>query len=162
MISDKYRGLMVGALFSLVSMLSALTIVVPVISVLIVGSTFESIASIFITGVPYSEIGIAVIELLALVCVLILGGSLYWVYMRVRSGAAITNAQIILIFLFEFAFVHTLWFYIHWRNASDFHMDGQIALEPIATFPFSSIAFVIIGALIDLVKYSSQIKTPNK
>jgi hypothetical protein len=135
MISDKYRGLTVGGIFSLVSMLSALTIVV-----------------------PFSEIGIAVIELLALDCVLILGGSLYWVYMRVRSGAAITNAQIILILLFEFAFVHTLWFYIHWRNSSNFHMDRQIALEPIATFPFSSIAFVIIGALIDLVKSTSQIQ----
>lgn len=48
--------------------------------------------------------------------------------------------------------VHPLVFYLYWGIQLDFRSDGQLIMEAIRTFPISSLSFIFIGIMIDIVK----------
>ncbi len=156
-----YLGTKIGACFTAGSLLLTLTLVVPVFSIL-PGSLLEAVAQGLVNNDPYSNVG----KLTILFLIIMFATTLIIVLVRVRkTGIRIgrvwggkkiiymSKIKIVLIMLLFYFIVHPLVFYLYWGGIQlDFRSDGQLIMEAIRTFPISSLSFIFIGIMIDIVK----------
>ncbi|MBB4037571.1 hypothetical protein GGR21_003491 [Dysgonomonas hofstadii] len=154
-----YLGTKIGACFTAGSLLLTLTLVVPVFSIL-PGSLLEAVAQGLVNNDPYSNVG----KLTILFLIIMFATTLIIVLVRVRkTGIRIgrvwgkkiiymSKIKIVLIMLLFYFIVHPLVFYLYWGIQLDFRSDGQLIMEAIRTFPISSLSFIFIGIMIDIVK----------
>jgi drug/metabolite transporter (DMT)-like permease len=158
-ISKTNSGLIIGALFTVGSLLLMATFVVPMISVL-PGVLFEKIAQNCINNVPYSNVGKLTILLMIVTFFLCLMLCLLSIKNKTNKGEQISKTRIILILSLMYFLVHSLGFYI-WGVSLDFRSDGQLIFGAIISYPISSFMFVFIGLLIDIVKNKKVPSTIN-
>jgi len=145
-INQEFNGFSIGGLFTIGSLLSILTFIIPIFTVF-PGAIIESFFSQIIDNEPYSNVGIATIVTLLVLLIFSLTAFL------IKSRKSIrTNNQVFVFMVLQYFIVHTLGFYIYWAKVLNFRSDGQLALGALSSFPFSSFAFFFIGILIDSVK----------
>ena len=156
---NDYTATKIGACFTGVCLLLTLTIVIPVFS-MILGSLLEAVAKGLVDNQPYSNVGKLTILLLLIIFIV----TFIIVLVRIRKTAvriskvyqkkqfSISKKKIILILFLFYFIVHPLVFYIYWGVQFDFRPDGQLVMEAIKTFPISSILFIPIGIMMDVVK----------
>jgi hypothetical protein len=150
-ISKTNSGLIIGALFTVGSLLLTATFVAPIISVL-PGMVFETIAKNYINNDPYSNVGKLTILMLTITFLLTLILCLISIKSKTSKGEEISNRRIIATLSIMYFLVHSLGFYIYWGAVLDFRSDGQLIFSAIISYPVSSFMFVFIGLLIDWVK----------
>ena len=150
-ISKTKSGLIIGAIFTIGSLLLTATFVVPIISVL-PGMLFETIAENCINNDPYSNVGKLTILLLTITFILALFVCLFSIKRKTNKGENISNRRIIAILSLMYFIVHSLGFYIYWGVSLGFRSDGQLIFGAVISYPISSFVFIFIGLLIDLIK----------
>lgn len=148
-IDQRYNGIAIGAIFMLASLLFTFTLVVPMLSV-IPGAFLESIMASIVDNEPYSNVGKATILVLSSMLII----SMIFVLVISRQ-MVFRNSHIIAIMSFEYFILHPLGFYIYWASFLDFRNDGQLIFGAVSSFPMSSLSFVVLGLLIDLIKKKS-------
>jgi DMSO/TMAO reductase YedYZ heme-binding membrane subunit len=159
-ISKTNSGLIIGALFTVGSLLLTATFVAPIISVL-PGMVFETIAKNYINNDPYSNVGKLTILMLTITFLLTLVLCLISIKSKTSKGEDISKGRIIAILSLMYFLVHSLGFYIYWGAVLDFRSDGQLIFSAIISYPISSFMFVFIGLLIDLVKNIKLTSSPD-
>jgi DMSO/TMAO reductase YedYZ heme-binding membrane subunit len=159
-ISKNSSGLIIGAIFTLGSLLLTATFIVPIISVL-PGMLFEKIAESCINNDPYSNVGKLTILLLTVTFFLTLILCLLSIKNKTGRNEEISNGRIIAIFSLIYFIVHSLGFYIYWGVSLDFRSDGQLIFGAVISYPISSFVFIFIGLLIDLVKNRNSLSRPE-
>ena len=146
----KYTGTLVGLLFTVGSLISILTIFIPIISV-IPGALFETIAESILGHNPYSNVGRA--TLLTYLCLFII--STLFFYLKYLKNEKLTGRPLkwlyIKFFIIEFFIIHGLGFYIYWALKLNYASDGQLIFAVYSSFPYSSIMFLVLGSLGDLL-----------
>ena len=152
-----YSGLTIGSVFTVLSLLSTLTFIVPIISVLS-GVMFETISKALINNDPYSNVGKLTILLLTLTLILTIIISLISIKSIVAKTGQFSRGGIIVIMIITYLIVHPLGFYIYWGLGLDFRSDGQLIFGAKTSFPVSSFTFLFIGLLIDIVKNTTANK----
>ncbi len=156
-ISKEKSGLIIGTIFTGVSLLLTVTFIVPIISVF-PGMIFETIAENFISNNLYSNVGKLTILLLSVTFILTLILSLLALKNKIKRGEEISNRRIVGVLSLFYFIVHSLGFYTYWGVYLDFVSDGQLIFGAVISFPISSFSFVLIGLMIDFVK-KSNLKT---
>ncbi|MDH6310401.1 hypothetical protein M2451_003288 [Dysgonomonas sp. PFB1-18] len=147
---NDYNGLKVGSIFTIVSMLLTITIIVPAFS-LIPGAIVEGIVSAFVDNEPYSNVGRVTIIVMSVIFAIMLIATIYYVRKQVINDREVTKIKIALIMAMSYLIVHPLVFYIYWAIKLDYRSDGQLIMGSFYTFPISSLWFFILGLIIDLV-----------
>jgi len=145
------RGLYIAGIFTCIALLLTATFVVPMIAVM-PGILFEEIASKFIVGDPYSNVGKMTIALLSLSLAAFLILMTYWMKCTISISGDLSSRQIVIALLLFFFIVHPLGYYIYWGVGLNFRSDGQLIFAAVGTYPFTCLAFVPIGLLIDLLR----------
>jgi hypothetical protein len=143
-LSSQYYAIQIGLILSIVSALSTLTIILPMLSIL-PGALFEEIFS-SILGKSSDHIGLAT---LIFFCSFFLI-EMILVIIKVRKRAP-SKFFVNVLMVANFFIVHNLGFYLWW-SGQNFRGDGQLIFAIYKTYPMSSILFLVIGFLIDLTK----------
>jgi hypothetical protein len=145
-INQKYNGTIIGAFFTVSSMLLTLTFIVPALSVMpgmliehVISNIVDSDSSSVVRG---ATLGFLIVSFIA---------SLIVIMFKVRK-TIVRNEHVIGMMVSEGFIIPSLAFYIYWLTSIGFRSDGQIILEAIVTFPVSCIGFIGLGILIDIVK----------
>jgi phosphatidylglycerophosphate synthase len=146
-IGERYKATIIGSIFSATSFILTFTYIIPILSVSVLGALVESMMSLFINDDPYSNIGKATIAFLVVFLALIITRML----LESRKNK-LSNSIIILFMIVTYLIIHPLGFYIYWAISMNFKSDGQLIFGAVSSFPFSSLSFIALGLLIDLVK----------
>ena len=160
-IAKHNSGLIIGTIFTGVSLLSTATFIMPIISV-VPGSIIESLASGIVSNDPYSNVGKLTIKILSVIFVFTLILCIVSIVNKIEKSGQVFQRQIVLIMLLMYFIVHSLGFYIYWGLVLHFESDGQLIFAAVISYPFSSFAFVLIGLLIDFVKNKALTKYIEK
>jgi hypothetical protein len=145
--NEKYSGTIIGGIFTLVVFLATFTIVIPIIT-LILPAFLESILSLFIKNKDYKPIGIGVIIiiLLGFIC------STFIMLQAILIKGNNTKKTLWIYFAIQFFIIPVIVFYLKtssdWNKAS----DGQFFFGIYEVFPISSLAFITIGVLVDVMR----------
>ncbi len=156
-IAKHNSGLIIGAIFTGISLCLTITYIVPIISVF-PGFIFETIAASFVSNEPYSNVGKLTIKLLSVIFLLTLILCMLSVINKTEKFGQISQRRIIGIMAILYFIVHCLGYYLYWGIALHFESDGQLIFASLISFPISSFAFVLIGLLIDFVKNKALTK----
>ncbi len=150
-INPKRKGLVIGALFTGISLMLVATIIVPAIVVLpgypvekLVGSVFKDLTD------PHLQL--LTIGLLTGILLLILIPGLLFIRSSTPVNEPIYGGKIVLLLLLTCFVIHPLVFYIFSYTKAWNRSDGQYLMASLVTVPFSSFAFVIIGFFVDVMK----------
>lgn len=145
--NEKYSGTIIGGIFTLVVFFATFTIVIPVIT-LILPAFLESILSLFIQNVDYKPIGIGVIIILLLGFIFATLIMLRAIFLKGNN----TKKTLWIYFAIQFFIIPVIVFYLKissdWNKAS----DGQFFFGIYEVFPISSLAFITIGVLVDVMR----------
>ena len=147
---QKYTGTLIGFYFTIINIICIGTFIVPMIAILPTGSIIENLYSAY--SYNYQQVGDS--TLLTLLFIFFGTTLIYFLYLYFtrESKKQVSKRSIILFFIFQFFIVHALGFYIDlssdWSRAN----DGQLVLEVGRMFPFSSMAFIVLGFLADVIK----------
>jgi len=148
-ISERRQGLILGSMLTVCFLALTATFIVPIIFVL-PGVIVESIASHVVNNDRYSNVGKRTIAILSVM----LAGTLIVVLLHIRGrrekGMPVSQGRTILLLLLLSFIIHPLGFYIYWGLVLQFRSDGQLIFAAIYSFPFSSLAFPVIGLLMDV------------
>lgn len=148
--SNRYKATKFGLRFTIASALLTFTFVVPIFTIMPAAFLEHFIAS-FVDNEPYSNVGKGTLLALSMLFVCSLAVILF-IVRHITKTSELTFSALMLIMLLEFPIVHSLGLYIYWGTWLDFRSDGQLIFAVFASFPVSSLSFVLIGWLIDLVK----------
>ena len=148
---NKYGSLKIGIFFSIVSLCSTITYIIPIISV-IPGVIVEKLVSDCINNEPYSNVGKLTILVFSLMLILLLILSMHHISKVVKKKRFLERETVIITMLILSPIVHSLGFYIYWGTVLNYRGDGQLIFSAVNSFPVSSLVFITIGALIDLTK----------
>jgi len=148
--NNSYIGLKIGAIFTLISLLLTITFVVPAFSML-PGAVIESIAKIFVKNNP-SNLAKLTLVILASIFVLLIIATVIYTKKQGNKKNGLSKMEIISIMLIFWLIVHPLVFLVYLGVDCDNCSDGQVIMESIRTFPISSLIFIMIGAIIDIVE----------
>ncbi len=145
--NEKYSGTIIGGIFTLVVFVTTYTIVIPIIT-LMLPAFLESILSLFIENKDYKPIGIGVI-------IILLFGFIFSTFIMLRSiliKGNNTKKTLWIYFAIQFFIIPVIVFYLKtssdWNKAS----DGQFFFGIYEVFPISSLAFITIGVLVDVLR----------
>lgn len=155
--NSKLIGTKIGAIFTVISLLSIFTIVIPAFSIF-PGALIEALIAVFIKKESYSNIALLSTIILGLIFILSQTKILIYVWKRVRKGFLISTLHIIIFMILSWIIVHPFIFYVYWGIAWDYRSDGQLLLGAFFTFPYSSFWFLILGVLIDITKSQTNMK----
>ncbi|SEW51943.1 hypothetical protein [Chitinophaga arvensicola] len=150
-INPKRKGLIIGALFTAVSLMLVATIIVPAIAVLPV-FPMEKLAGNIVKGLTDNHLQLLTIGLLGSILLLILIPGMLLIRSSTLPGEPVSSGKIMLLMLLLYFIIHPFVFYIFSYHKAWNRADGQYLMAALVTVPFSSFAFVIVGGLIDLVK----------
>ena len=117
-ISKEKSGLIIGLIFTGISLLLTVTFIVPIISVF-PGMIFEIIAENLINNNPYSNVGKMTILLLSVTFIWALTFCLLALKNKTKKGEEISNRRIVGILSLFYFIVHSLGFYIYWGVCLD-------------------------------------------
>lgn len=150
-----YIGTFVGLIFTIGSLISILTIFIPIVSV-IPGAVFESISEAILGRDPYSNVGRA--TLCIYLCLFFISTLFFYLkYLKVEKLSSRSLKWLyIKFFTIEFFIIHGLGFYAYWALKLNYASDGQLIFAVYSSFPYSSISFVALGMLGDLL-YRKQL-----
>ncbi|MFT3950093.1 MAG: hypothetical protein QM763_24220 [Agriterribacter sp.] len=162
----KINGLIIGVIFTLISLMCIWTYIIPMISI-IPGMFFESVAEFVLSDIHSKQTGKVTILLLAVALIIIIVLSLLYINIRISKYRSITWRNIIVIMMICYFIVHPLGFYIYWGVKLNFRGDGQLISAAVDSFPITSFSFIIlIGLIIDgtanilrkkaLIKYGTK------
>lgn len=149
-INSRNNGLIIGAFFTVGSLILTITFIVPILTI-VPGAIVEYILASFIDNEPYSNVGKATLFFWSLIFVISL-----FVISRIVKRRIISNSYVITIMVFEYFIIHTLGFYIYWASILNFRSDGQLIFTAVASFPYSSIVFLLVGLVIDIIKKNDR------
>jgi len=155
-IKKQFQGIVIGALFTLASLLLTITLIVPIIT-MIPATYIEYLSSILVNDDSNNKVGHMTIGILSILFIINIVIAL--VYVRKQSKKnMLSKMDIIYIMIISWFIVHPLAFYIYWGVKLGFRGDGQLIFGVFYTFPFSSFWFVIMGVLIDIVRRFNQMR----
>lgn len=141
----------IGLIFTVICFLGTWTFVLPFMIIMPTGLMVESYFNSYYGPVPFDYIGQAAIVTLS--SLFIVTTFLYYLLVRVqvKRNNEIVKGVFIGYLVLELFIIHPLFFYI-WLS-QDWNMagDGQMMFSIMETFPFSSVTFVVIGLLVDLL-----------
>ncbi len=144
---DKNLGLKIGAIFSIVSFLFTFTIAIPMFSVFPSAFLEQAISSVF-PSLTNVDTGIITILVLAVLFLSALVFILKRVEKSVNENRKLKTSEIIVVMLIFYIIIHNLGYYTL-LGISGFPIDALNTLLAIASFPFSSVLFVLIGFMMD-------------
>jgi len=145
----KYTGTLIGLLFSIGSLISILTLFVPILCVL-PGAMFESLAVSVLGNEPYSNVVRA--TLLLYFCLFIGSTSFFYLkYLKKGKPGRSLKSLYSKFFTLEFFIIHGLGFYTYWAFKLNYISDGQLIFIVYSSFPYSSALFLVLGFLGDLI-----------
>lgn len=154
-------GIKIGGIFTLISLLLTITVVIPAFSIL-PGTIIESLAKQLVNNEPYSNVGQMTITLLVSIFFIFIIGIIFSVRKYVSKNSGLSKIRVIAIMLIFWLIIHPLVFYIFWGIKWRYRSDGQLIFGVLETFPVSSISFVMIGAIVDIVtKLTLKSKSSN-
>lgn len=144
---DKYSGTIIGGIFTLVVFVTTFTIVIPIIT-LILPAFLESILSLFIENKDYKPIGIGVI-------IILLFSFIFTTFIMLRAiliKGNNTKKTLWIYFAIQFFIIPVIVFYL--KTSSDWNQasDEQFFFGIFEVFPISSLAFITIGVLVDVLR----------
>jgi hypothetical protein len=150
----KYYGTLLGLFFTIFCLVTAQTIVIPIISNMPIGFILELFFSDRMEEENYRKIGISV--LITLVFIFFLVNAFFFIFFRkqLSKNFRIHPLQILIVMWLNFFIVHPLVFYINVSRDWSYANDGQFIFGAAETFPISSIFFFIVGLLIDIMQYN--------
>ena len=131
---------------------------VPIFSVIAGSFLIELITLVFINENVDNNIGKIVLIILSTIMIIFLLLVLKGIKKIASKQLLLNKTEIILIMIFFYFIIHPLGFYIYWALFLNFVGDGQIIFEAATSFPYSSISFILLGILIDLVWKKEYIK----
>ncbi|MBS1635175.1 MAG: hypothetical protein JST26_04575 [Bacteroidetes bacterium] len=148
-IIKSYRASFIGLIFSASCFLLYYTFIVPLLIMLPLSLTLESILSGIFPYQDYSKTGQGVIICLAILFAILSAIYFIRIYLQLANTRSYKTTTVALYMTVMLFVVHPLVFYIDlsedWSRAG----DGQFMLSLGDTFQLSSPAFLIIGMLTD-------------
>lgn len=150
-INPNRKGLVIGALFTAISLMLVATVIAPALAVL-PGYPVEKMVAGMVSGASDHQLQLLTILVLAVIFLLILIPALILIRSSTPPNEAIVSGKIILLMVLLYMIVHPLVFYIFSYAKSWNRKDAQYLMAALVTVPFSSFAFVIVGAVIDALK----------
>ncbi|WP_436487683.1 hypothetical protein [Chitinophaga sp. ARDCPP14] len=150
-INPNRKGLVIGALFTAISLMLVATVIAPALAVL-PGYPVEKMVARIAGGVSDHHVQLLTILVLAVIFLLILIPALILIRSSTPPNEAIVSGKIILLMVLLYMIVHPLVFYIFSYAKAWNSKDAQYLMAALVTVPFSSFAFVIVGAVIDAIK----------
>lgn len=142
----KHIGLKTGIVFSIISLLCAFTLFIPVYTVFPALFLEQFITDTF--GTTYqngSKITLLILVLLFIVALYI---TMRIIKNRAAKGSAISIKETTVVMLVLWLIVHSLGYYLLlWYEG--FPLDALNAMMSVASFPFTSLSFATIGLLMD-------------
>lgn len=145
-IQPELNGTTIGGICTLISCLLTFTFVIPILTIL-PGAQIKGIMMSLVDNEPYSNVGKATLLTLSIIFLI----SLVFIVYQSRK-TVFTDGHIILIMMLEYFIIHNLGLYFYWGTKLSFRSDGQLAFAAINSFPISSLGFLLLGILIDVVK----------
>lgn len=146
-IEGKYTASIIGLLFTAIVFISAFTIVIPLLTLILPG-LLELIASSIVGDSEYKTIGISVLTCLGIIFIL----STYALFKVLFRKKKLQKKELIYYFTFQVFIIPAIFFYVETSRDWERAMDGQFFFGIIEVFPFSSISFIIIGVFIDIIR----------
>jgi hypothetical protein len=140
-----YVGLMIGAIVTAISLLLTFAYVLPFFSIVLCFAA----KTMFVFCANYKTIATVAIVFLSIAFLVVMALVLWNIRNMVKEGLPILATKMILIMLIFFVIVHPLGFYIYWASH---HFKALAIFESRPCFAISSLAFIIIGFIIDIVK----------
>lgn len=152
--NNKFSGTIIGGIFTLVVFVATFTLVIPIIT-LILPALLESILSLFMQDKDYKPIGIGVLIILLL-------GFIFATFIMLRAiliKGKSTKSTLWIYFSIQFFIIPVIVFYV--RTSSDWNQasDGQFFFGILEVFPISSLAFITIGVLVDVLRNRKEKKS---
>jgi hypothetical protein len=147
----KHRGVLIGGIFTVVSILLWLTLAFPMLAVMPGMGTATLLESWFgkgnLKGMGYGTIVIFTILIFTVIFL-----SARFIARSGKKGETIDNGDITIMLLCFNVFIHSWAFYVWWAVMDNFNNDDEIILAAIITFPVSSLFSVFLGMWIDYFK----------
>jgi len=148
-IKNRTLGLKIGAVFSIISFLLTFTFIIPILSVL-PGCLVELIASKLVNNTPYSNVGKLTILIFVVILLTFIVAIIFATKILAEKKLKLRKFEVILAMFIFYFIIHPLGFYIYWGIFLHFVRDGQLIFSAVTSFPYSSLAFILLGFLIDL------------
>lgn len=145
--NNKNLGLKIGGIFSIVSFLFSLTMVIPMFTVYPSVFLEQRIYSVY-PNLTNLNSGFIKILFFVILFLLALFFTLKRIEKSVNENRKLKTPEIIVLMLIFYLIVHNLGYYI-FLGINSFPSDALNMLSAIITFPFSSISFVLIGLMMD-------------
>lgn len=149
---NKYTGTIIGLIFTLSSLAATWTYIIPFITTLPLSLILENTFTNGTNNGSYNDIGPSILKTLWFIFIVSL--ALYYIFtiIKVKRGRPVTKLSFILFLTGQLFIVHPLLFFIDTSQNWDRASDGQFIFGITQTFPTSSLAFVVFGILLDLVR----------
>ena len=153
--TGNYKATLIGMIYTVICLLTILTIIVPMLTILPLALPLELVFSKIFGDGNYSKVGNSVLLSLTI----IFFGCITLFYKNFKQQLKQTNriskGSFILFLSLQLIIVHPLIFYLNtskdWSRAS----DGQFIFGITETFPISSFAFLIFGVIVDTLRNNS-------
>lgn len=150
--TNKYTATIIGLIFSVSSLLATVTFIIPFITILPLSLFLENTFSNSINNGSYNEIGPSILN--TLWGIFIITSFLFYLYtiIKLRQGKPSSKRLFIFFLIVQLFIVHPLFFEIDTSQNWDRASDGQFIFGITNTYPTSSLAFVIFGILLDIIR----------
>lgn len=155
-IIKSYRATFIGLIFPVSCFLLYYTFIAPLLIMLPLPLVLESIFRSLFPDQAYSRTGQEVIVSLAILFVALSAVFFIKIIRQIRNTQTYKSSPVILYMVLSVFVVHPLVFYINLSKNWNRAHDGQFFLSVGETFQISSLAFVIIGIIIDALKMYKQ------
>jgi hypothetical protein len=159
--AKKYSATLIGLIFTGVSLLLTFSFIWPMLTILPAGVFLETVFSGFFEKDPFDTIGNSV--LITLFIAFLLAVFIFYriIFRQMAKENKVKIRSLIWFFVILQFIVHSMFFYFdtsfNWSRAG----DGQFIFGIIDTFPISSLSFVILGFITDVIKNNKTKKEVN-
>jgi len=160
--TNKYNATLIGTVFTVLSLLSIVTFIMPMLTILPLAMPIEIMFRKLFKSGSYDVIGIYI--LLTLLLVFILVTILFYMYSlrQLRKKKEINLIYFTIFLVLQLFIVHPLVFIIDTSRDWNMADDGQFIFGINLTFPISSMSFFIFGLILDTIKIRHEQHPPTK
>jgi hypothetical protein len=155
-IEGKYTASIIGSLFTAIVFISTITLVIPILTLILPG-LLEIIVSSIIGDSKYNTIGISVLICLVIIFII----TTYAMFKVIFRKKELLKNELFKYFTFQVFIIPSIFFYMETSRDWDRASDGQFFFGIIEVFPLSSLSFIFIGVLIDIIRNRKN-KTDEK
>jgi len=148
----KFTAILIGLAFSLFSILTAPTYLVPIL-VSLPTILLEAIIKVALPNEPTATNGTGVILILSFLSVLSCLYLHYSITEQLKEKKSISIKSYIKSFTFLLFIVHPLGFYIYLSQNWNMANDGQIIMNIAVNYFYSSFVFLALGICADVYRY---------